>query len=80
MTCCYLCLFNFVFLGSVKQIVDILASEELPLSAGTEGSGSINSQLTPLMGIKCKKATTGYEGCLPWRRDKFDYQGTVSNL
>ncbi|XP_065162360.1 sodium/hydrogen exchanger 3 isoform X4 [Atheta coriaria] len=43
-------------------------SEEAPLSAGTEGSGSLTSQLTPLMGTKSKK-TTAVEGCLPWRRD-----------
>lgn len=56
----------------------ILASEELPLSAGTDGSGSFNSQLTPLMGTKSKKPTI-VEGCLPWRRDKFDWQGTTTN-
>lgn len=29
------------------------------------------------MGTKCK-LTTAVEGCLPWRRDKIDYPGTVS--
>ncbi|XP_017771890.1 PREDICTED: uncharacterized protein LOC108559210, partial [Nicrophorus vespilloides] len=44
--------------------------EECPLSAATEGSGSLTSQLTPLMGPKSAKKTTAIEGCLPWRRDK----------
>lgn len=38
-------------------------------STGTEGSGSLNSQLVPLMGPKFKKPTVA-ERCLPWRRDR----------
>lgn len=53
----------------------ILASEEAPISTGTDGSGSLFSQLSPLMAKKPKKPTA-LEGFLPWRRDRSNYNGT----
>lgn len=38
-------------------------------STGTEGSGSLSSQLVPLMGAKSKNPAAA-ERCLPWRRNR----------
>jgi hypothetical protein len=55
----------------------ILTSFIILASTETDLSGSFASQLVPLMGTKNKKPTAA-EGCLPWRGEPSNVDGTIS--